>query len=445
MRGKALSVGLKALAIFAVTLSVTNTWASVHWKETVLQNFNGTNGSGPQSGLIFDTAGNLYGTTTSGGTYNYGTVFELSPTVGGGWSETVLHNFNENGSDGWGPQSGLIFDAAGNLYGTTTSGGTYNHGTVFELSPMPGGGWTETVLYSFGNSTDGAYPYYAGVIFDAAGNLYGTTYSGGTYNCPGDGGCGTVFKLTPTVGGGWTETVLYNFGNGTDGYAPYAGLILDAAGNLFGTTTYGGTNRCAEAQYQGCGTVFELSPTAGGGWTETVLHNFDGTDGAIPIASLIFDTAGNLYGTTEGGGSYTNDGTVFQLSPMAGGGWTETVLYSFNEQGPGGYGPAAGPLVFDAARNLYGTVFNGGAYFGGTVFKLAPTVGGGWTETVLYNFGYSTDGNGPWAGLIFDATGNLYGTTWYGGTYQCGQGGCGTVFELTPIYPCTRCSHAAPR
>jgi len=442
MRGKRVFIGLRALAIFALTLLVTSSWAATNWHARVLHNFNGSDGSASQAGLIFDAAGNLYGTTYTGGTYNDGTVFELSPSAGGGWSETVLHSFDPDGSDGLFPQSGLIFDAAGNLYGTTIGGGTYDYGTVFELSPTPGGGWTERVLYSFGNGTDGAYPFYAGVIFDAGGNLYGTTSSGGTYNCQGNGGCGTVFKLSPTVGGAWTETVLYNFGNGTDGYSPWAGLILDAAGNLYGTTAFGGTNNdCINFQYHGCGTVFELSPTAGGGWTETVLHNFGYTDGAIPIAALIFDAAGNLYGTTEGGGSYTNDGTVFELSPVVGGGWTETVLYSFNERDSGGYGPAAGTLVFDATGSLYGTVYNGGVYFGGTAFELTPT-GGVWTETVLYSFGYEA---GSWAGLIFDGAGNLYGTTWYGGTNQCGQSTCGTVFELTPVYACARCSHAALR
>jgi uncharacterized repeat protein (TIGR03803 family) len=446
MRGKRVFIGLRALAIFAVSLLVTSSWAATNWNEKVLHRFNdnGTDGWAPLSGLVIDAAGNLYGTTTSGGAYDpYGAAFELSPTVGGGWSETVLHNFNDNGSDGWDPQSGLIFDAAGNLYGTTASGGTYNGGTVFELSPMPGGGWTEIVLYSFGNGMDGAGPGYGSLIFDAAGNLYGTTSTGGTFECP-NLGCGTVFKLTPTVGGAWTETVLYDFHNGSDGHIPRASLIFDTAGNLYGTTEEGGTGNCLDGQTHGCGTVFELTPTLGGEWTETVLHDFgSGTDGRNPIAGLIFDAAGNLYGTTLGGGAYTNDGTVFELSP-AGGGWTETVLHSFNEQGSGGYGPSTGPLLFDAAGNLYGTVGAGGAYFGGTAFKLTPTVGGAWTDTVLYSFGNGTDGNSPSTGLTFDAAGNLYGTTFYGGTYPCGQQlrGCGTVFELTPVHPCIRCSHA---
>jgi uncharacterized repeat protein (TIGR03803 family) len=371
MRGKRLSIGLRAaLVIFTVSLLVTSTWASTNWYEKVLRSFgNGTDGYAPSAGLIFDAAGNLYGTTQYGGGANaYGTVFELTPAGGGNWTETVLYSFR-SGTDGAVPGAGLIFDAAGNLYGTTTAGGP-NNGTVFELTPTTAGGWTEQVLYRFcsqANCTDGQYPY-GSLIFDAAGNLYGTTEFGGTY------GAGTVFKLTPAAGGGWTETVLYSFGRGTDGASPLVGLIFDVVGNLYGTTTFGGT--------YGAGTVFELTPTAGGGWTETVLHSFNpnnGTDGFNPYAGLIFDAAGNLYGTT----------------------------------------------------------YYGGSYGGGTVFELTPAAGGGWTETVLRSFGNGTDGFWPYAGLIFDHAGNLYGTTEYGGTHNYG-----TVFELTPIYPCVRCSHS---
>src|SRR5271167_2135923 len=385
MRSKRLSTGLRAaLAIFAVSVLVTSTWAVTHW------------------------------------------------------SDKVLHNFNDNGTDGYYPYASLIFDAAGNLYGTTSFGGAYGYGTVFELTPTAGGGWTETVLHSFGNGTDGAEPY-ASLIFDAAGNLYGTTQYGGIYHV------GTAFELTPTAGGGWTATVLYNFGSrsgsGTDGYWP-SSLILDAAGNLYGTTQSGGTH--------GVGMVFELTPTADGGWTEQVLHNFgsSGTDGAFTQAGLIFDAAGNLYGTTFEGGSYIL-GTVFELTPTAGGGWTETVLHSFGNGTDGAYPYAS--LIFDAVGNLYGTTQHGGTYNFcsggcGTVFELTPTAGGDWTEQMLLNFN-GTDGANPDVGLIFDAAGNLYGTTQSGGTYHNCNGGfyCGTVFELMPIYPCIRCSHSDSR
>ena len=220
----------------------------------------------------------------------------------------MLYSFINNGTDGIVPDGGVIFDGAGNLYGTTFSGGTHSEGTVYELTPAGGGGWTEKVLHSFDqNGTDGAFPA-AALIFDTAGNLYGTTAGGGTYSK------GTVFELTPVGGGTWTEKVLYSFGNGTDGFSPYSGLVFDAAGNLYGTAYYGGT--------YSRGTVFELSPGAGGTWTEKVLHSFgNGTDASQPFSGLTFDTAGNLYGTTEVGGAHTA-GTVYELTPAGGGTWT---------------------------------------------------------------------------------------------------------------------------
>ncbi len=428
MQPTVLSIGLSsirlraALAIFAVALFVAGTAAS---QETVLHSFgNGTDGEGPQAGLVQDDAGNLYGTTAVGGIHQYGTVFELSPREGGGWIETVLHSFNRNGTDGAYPYAGLVLDAAGNLYGTTTSGGIHTCdgiyagcGTIFELSPRQGGGWTETVLHSFGSLADGYYPY-AGLIFDSHGNLYGTTFGGGIH------GYGTAFELTPREGGGWTETVLHSFGNGTDGVSPDAGLIFDSLGNLYGTTNSGGIHNA--------GTAFELSPREGGGWTETVLHSFgNGSDGANPDAGLVLDGHGNLYGTTLAGGIHTclnyNCGTVFELSPEEGGDWAERVLHSFNQNGSDGAHPVA-DLIFDAAGNLYGTTLDGGIHtYYGAVFELSPAEGGNWTERVLHSFGNGTDGVSPYAGLIFGSTGNLYGTTTAGGIH-----GGGTVFQITP-------------
>ena len=381
------------------------------WAEQVVHSFNGKDGAFPRARLVLDGAGDLYGTTVDGGTYAYGTVFELMPRAGGGWTEHVLHSFDERAQNGGYPGGGLVFDAAGNLYGTTEQGGTRNSGTVFELTPQAGGGWAESMLYSFGTGNDGAYPR-AGLIFDAAGNLYGTTSQGGT------NGAGTVVELTPQAGGGWTEHVLHNF-NGSDGANPYASLIFDAVGNLYGTTGAGGT-------YGRGGTVFELTPQASGGWTEQVLHSFGNVgDGANPDASLIFDSAGNLYGTTEQGGT-RNSGTVFELTPQAGGGWAEQVLNSFGNNGTDERYPEGG-LIFDAAGNLYGTTTAGGTYGVGVVFELTPQAGGGWNEQLLHSFGSGTDGTYPASSLIFDADGNLYGTTGSGGTY-----GVGTVFELTP-------------
>ncbi len=268
---------------------------------------------------------------------------------------------------------------------------------MFKLSPPPAAGraWTETVLYSFEGNNDGAYPL-TGLIADSTGNLYGI--AGG-----GVGGGGVVFKLSPTaVRGTWTETVLYSFAGGINGLGNQVGLLADQAGNLYGTSINGGVSNQ--------GFVFKLLPSAAAGsaWTEKVLYSFaGGSDGAWPQAGLLADSVGNLYGTTTYGGA-SNYGTVFKLSPpaVAGGAWTETVLYSFAYDGKDGFYPGAG-LIADSAGNLYGTTGNGGASASGTVFKLSPpaAAGGAWTETVLYYFLGSSDGGGsvgfgPKAGLL---------------------------------------------
>jgi uncharacterized repeat protein (TIGR03803 family) len=429
MPAKRFSISLTAiLAVFALTLFATR--ASAASQETVLYSF--AKNSFPFANLIADAAGNLYGTSAGGGLvcnqgYPCGIAFELERGGNGKWTEKVLHTFGK-GKDGRDPYTGLVFHA-GNLYGVTAYGGNapcrdvndIGCGVVFELSPKTGGGWTEKVLYNFGKRNDGTQPY-GDLIFDAAGNLYGTTSVGGTRHM------GTVFELTPKAGGGWAEKVLYSFGsnpnNTPDGSNPEAALVLDGSGNLYGTTMMGGAGNCN----QGCGTVFELSPKLGGGWREKVLHRFDtGNDGGYPIARLIFDTAGNLYSTTIGGGAY-GGGTVFELTPKTGGGWKETVLHNFANKGKGGNGAAA-PLIFDAAGNLYSTTVQGGAVrsFNGTVFELTPNGSGGWTEIVLYAFRGGNDGSEPYAGLVRDRSGNLYGTTVYGGANDGG-----TLFEVTP-------------
>jgi uncharacterized repeat protein (TIGR03803 family) len=432
MPNKKSSVALTAIfAIFTATL-FTSARATAQ-VEKIVHTFgsNGEGGGGPSGNLIFDASGNLYGTTLYYGTYFYGTVFELTPQPGGGWTEKVLHSFN--GKDGWKPSGGLIFDAAGNLYGTTQQGGTglcFDHnriptgcGTVFELSPQSDGTWTFTTLHNFNNDgTDGVGPF-AGLIFDHAGNLYGTTYQGGAA-CH-TVGCGTVFELSPASGGGWTEKILHSF-SGKNGIAPYAGLIFDAAGNLYGTTLDGGT--------YSTGTVFELMPKGTLGWTERVLYSFNyyannNQGPAFPFSSLVFDAAGNLYGTTfQGGPSGVFGGTVFELTPSVGGTWTETSLHNFETRGDGEQ-PVAG-VVFDARGNLYGTTRSGGAYERGTVFALKPTSGGGWAEAVLHSFGNGTDGDEPHGSLILDPAGNLFGTTVFGGS--SGTGANGTVFEIKP-------------
>jgi uncharacterized repeat protein (TIGR03803 family) len=276
------------------------------WKEKRLYDFGSpvepVNPNGP---LVMDAEGNLYGTAGGGGD---GTVFELKQS-GGTWTESVLHSFT--GPDGKFPVSGLIFDAAGNLYGTTEVGGLYSEGTVFELSPGAGETWTETVLHSFKyEGTDGILPQ-AGVTFDAAGNLYGTTEAGGSPTCANVPGCGTVFKLSPNGDGTWAETILYDFHAPSDGYGIFSGVALDASGNVYSANTEGGSSSCSG---YGCGTLFELSPTEDGKWVETVLYRFGQRDGQPSIGNPVLDNVGNIYHTTETGGPY-NDGTVFRFTP----------------------------------------------------------------------------------------------------------------------------------
>ncbi|HYW76133.1 MAG TPA: choice-of-anchor tandem repeat GloVer-containing protein [Gammaproteobacteria bacterium] len=345
----------------------------------------------PNAGLIMDNSGNLFGTTSGGGTSDCGMVFELSSAN----VKTVLHSFCSTSVDGLGPSPGLVMDGAGNLYGTTFGGGEYDVGTIFKVSPSG----SETVLHSFGSpGADGNNPE-AGLVMDNHGYLYGTTLNGGA------NGLGAVFKLGPTG----VESVLYSFVSiTTGGPLPNADtdLIMDGAGNLYGTTYASGKN--------GFGMVYKISPAG----TRTILHSFGtGTDGQYPKSGLVLDSAGNLYGTTSGGGEF-GVGTVYEISPSG----TETVLYSFGSSGNDGADPQAG-LVMDGSGNLYGTTYRGGKFSDGTVFEISSAG----TETVLYSFGSSaTDGRNPAPGrLTMDTNGNLYGTTLYGGAYNEG-----TVFEI---------------
>jgi len=401
----------------------------ITWAEKVLY------GLGGGAGVVFDAKGSLYSTTEHGGANNAGMVFEVSPSSGGAWTEKLVYSFGAGPTDGTNPFSSLTIDAKGNLYGTTFHGGAngcgaVSCGTVFKLMPSSGGSWTEKVLYSFGaSSTDGALPV-AGVILDGAGNIYGTTWRGGHSTNPQNGG--TVFELSPGADDSWTEKLLYSFSAaGQDGGSPNGSLIFDAKGNLYGTTLAGGAN--------GSGEVFELSPSGSGAWTEKVLYSFGATsvDGASPFANLIFDVKGDLYGTTNGGGA-NGDGTVFELTPASGSSWTEKVLYSFGASGTDGQSPYGG-LVFDNHGNLYGSTNFGGAngFVDGTIFELSPAGSGKWTESILHNFagyGGSTDGYGP-SSVILDSAGNLYGTTAAGG-----PGDDGIVFEIenktvaTPVF-----------
>jgi uncharacterized repeat protein (TIGR03803 family) len=404
------------LLVFCVLLGAA--WAQT---ESVLYSFcaqnNCTDGAGPTAGLVFDQKGNLYGTTQYGGA---GVVFKLTPKG----KQTVLYSFcaKPNCADGAGPSAGVVFDQKGNLYGTTANGGTHNGcnlgigcGVVFKVTPKG----KETVLYSFcaqSGCTDGASPF-GGLVFDQEGNLYGTTGAGGVYNrdCNPEG-CGVVFKLTPKG----KETVLHSFctrTNCADGWLPVGGLIFDQNRNLYGVTSGGGAN--------GHGVVFQLSPKG----KETVLYSFcarnNCSDGDGP-SGVVFDQTGNLYGTTRIGGAY-GWGVVFKLTPTR----KETVLHSFCAQSSctDGAEPVAG-VVFDQKGNLYGTTQWGGdnglGNESGAVFKLTPDG----KETVLYSFCTQDncyDGNEPEAGLTLNERGNLYGTAQYGGAY-----GGGVVFKVTP-------------
>lgn len=289
-------------------------------------------------------------------------VFKLSHDAAGQWKETVIHTFT-GGADGAIPMSDLIIDAAGNLYGTTWLGGGLSLcnkagcGVAFRLSHSLTG-WHETVLDTF-HSAHGALPYASGLVMDASGNLYGTFLQAGNTAC--SPGCGSVFQLSPTASGPWTETTLYTFTGGADGAQPWAGLTLDAVGNLYGTAEMGGVNNL--------GVVFELSPGTSGSWTETVLYSFSGIDGQYPRSGVLFDPAGNLYGSTYFGID-TFDcpslgcGAVYELSPTAGG-WTQTVLHAFS----GGDGGHPSELVRDASGILYGTASDG-SFVDGVVFSL---------------------------------------------------------------------------
>jgi uncharacterized repeat protein (TIGR03803 family) len=386
--------------IFAISLAIVLSLIPAAQAQSfkVLHSFTGTRAGGdPSNGLIMDTAGNLYGTASTGGVSNNGVVFRINS---GKYTETVLHVF-KGGQDGSGPQGFLIADATGNLYGTTASGGAYGAGTVFEVT-----GNKETVLYSFAGNTDGSDPE-AGLATDTAGNFYGTTAGGGA------SGNGTVFRLSPPAKGRttWTKTVLYSFGTGTDGAIPIGGITLDAAGNLYGTTSAGGA--------YGLGAVFQL--LKGSPWTENILHDFQNADdGAVPYAGLVADQAGNLYGAaTEGGNA--GGGTIFELS-FAGGNWSFTPIYSVPGWGISG---SFRNVVLDSAGNIYGTTHCDGEYNSGTVYSLSPS-GGTWNYNLLYSFTGGKDGLYSFSSLVV-GQGKLYGTTKYGGTKNSG-----VVFAVTP-------------
>jgi len=369
----------------------------------------GMDGAAPEAGLTLDAGGNLYGTASAGGTAGAGAVYKLT-RKGTGFTVNPLYSF-AGGDDGIAPIARVVFGPNGTLYGTTSDQGEGGGavGTVFNLGPpatvckavlCP---WNEKVLHRFsGSGGDGFIPGYGDLLFDKSGNIYGTTIQGGT------NGSGIVFEL---AAGSWTETILYNMAT-SSGIYPYNGVIFDKAGNLYGTTYEGGIMSIY-------GSIYELTPS-GSGWTQSTLHTFqEASDGSFPYSGVIFDQAGNLYGTTSYNGP-DGAGTVFELSP-SNGSWTLNVIHSF----AGSEGPYGG-VTMDAAGNLYGTTFAGGAHLFGSVYKLAPS-GGGWTFTDLYDFTGGNDGGYPYGTVTIDANGNLYGTTSHNGAL-----GYGTIWEIKP-------------
>jgi uncharacterized repeat protein (TIGR03803 family) len=421
-RAVLMSAALSALLLIAFQLAGGQATPS----EAVLYSFAYTPDAGYAQGrLTFDSSGNLYGTTTNGGANSDGSVFELSPepaggcpsgsNPGSGWCETVLYSFCSVGgcTDGYYPEYAYVtFDNAGNLYGTTFYGGVNNEGTIFELSPEPlsgcpsgsnpGNGWCETVLYSFQGGTDATNPA-NGLVWDSAGNLYGAAYDG----CNA-GGC--VYELSPNGSGGWIEQVIYPV------YNWFTGLAIDSAGNLYGV--------------DGMEHVFKLS-FSNGAWTATNIHTFtgspkDGYPGGGNGDSPAVDSAGNVYGTTYYGGT-KNLGTVWKLTPVTtgkkAGTYTEKILHSFTSATTGEY-PFAG-VTLDSSGNIYGTTVPGGKYGYGTLFELAVS-GTSYKEKLLWSFN-NTDGSEPYANPILGSSGNLYGTTYDGGSSDYG-----TVFEFNP-------------
>jgi uncharacterized repeat protein (TIGR03803 family) len=422
---RSLFVRCGLLAIFITTLFACAAFGST---EFVIWDFPPVAGMGitPEGTLVADSADNLYGVTLKGGAFGGGTVYQLARPVapGAGWTWNALYNFSDGGSDGSGPTAGLIFDSAGNLYGTTSYGGAYDLGVVFELSPptVVGDSWTETVLHSFkGGDTDGESPSDSqGVVFDTSGNLYGATRWGGPYKlgCAIES-CGVVYRLTPsgTPGGEWTQTVIHFF-NGSDGNAAVGNLMFDAKGNLYGGAQRGGPS---DWNTSCCGLIFKLTPPATPGakvWTYKILYAFlDSPDSAWPNGSLTLHD-GSLYGTASEGGA-DGWGTVFQLvvPTTAGAEWTENILYSFTNSSDGA-NPSAN-VTFDRVGNLYTTA--------ASAIELSPpaSTGAAWTETTLSPYYGPEDGGG----LIFGKDGFLYGTLRNGAGVSSGNG---SIFAVAP-------------
>jgi hypothetical protein len=377
-------------------------------------------GGNPFGGLLADGKGNYFGTTSGGGISNNGTVFELSPPAVSGevWTETIIWDF-AGGADGSDPSFQLVKDAKGNLYGETRGGGnpTCSCGTVFVIVPpkTTGGIWAKHIIYLPSAFFPGQGGGLWGLTIDSTGILYGIRTAGGIY----DGGL--AYKLVPAVGeGGYEATVIYYFGvTSTDSMTPSSSLAMDASGNLYGVSSFGGADNF--------GTAYKLTPpsTGSGLWSNTVLHSFTtGSDGCFPLVlNVVLDKLGRLYGQSSQCGGPAANGTFFRLTPPTGsGGWTESILYTFGSADGGGQYAS---LSLDAKTNsFYGTSFYGTP----VVYQLTPPAGGAgaWTDTVLHTFTGGTDGSSPSGPLVWDSDGVLYGTT------NSGADGYGTIFSIIP-------------
>lgn len=425
--------GTAAAVLIAATVLAVSASAAT---EKVLHHFTGGPGGAlPTARLLLGPTGRLYGVTQEGGSqergdcaeFGCGVAFEMDPSTK---DFKVIHTFCllENCADGAYPSGGLIADAEGNLYGAAFAGGNspacggIGCGVIYELTPTSAGGWKYKVLYTFPGGSRGGFPS-GPLAFDPAGNLYGDAANGGVPGgkCAFSVGCGLVYELTPdATSGKWREKVLYTFTGGADGALPQGGLVFDSLGNLYGTTEAGGRKNpkyCVEAA---CGVVFQLTPSPDGSWQQKIIHTFlGGPDGGTSTAGLVFDAMGNLYGTSSEGGW----GDVFEFTPTTpGGGWVEKTLGT-------PHGSTYAPPLLDSGGNVYGTTSNGGYFNAGSVFEFSVGFDGTRKTTVLHNFCWGSlsclDGAISYAGLISDSDGNLYGVTALGGKFNSG-----VVFEL---------------
>jgi len=392
------------VTVVAVALALWTPRAQGQGEKIIHSFTGGTDGNAPEGGLLIDASGNLYGVTEAGGSTGGGTVYELSPGVGGTWTKTVLYSFNFGAGDVTLPTSNLVSDAKGNLYGLAPLGGAFGFGGIFELSPGSNGTWTEKVIYSFGGGSD-SVSFNSALANDSAGNLYGylTETVSNSY--------GSIFEIQPNANGTWTETIVHTFSGGNDGSAPYEGrLSVDSAGNVYGEAYNGGRD---------FGIVFELVRGSNGSWSKKTVHTFMGAADGSPVipGCLVIDASGNVFGTSVW--------NAFELVPDSNGTWTEKILHTFSGGSDGAY--PDGGATLSASGTVYGTTNEGGKHFG-TVFELTPGSNGTWSERVLHRFtNTGGDGINPIYPLVVDGHGNLFGITSSGGISNNG-----VVFEVTP-------------